>query len=273
MSGEIQKPLNIVRDAFSIEYGGHQKTVVLDDDDPTPIHLNEIYEFFGSPPNKEPKQWSRLPDGIGAIAARCRDLKVGKSHLWKVKRGKHLGGTWTDSVVAHAYVMYLSPDAKVAIIKGYQEYVRELRDPGLKAKRAYDAYLAQGRTPTWINWRFRNIGSQKILTSTMSDHNCKRIGDDNPYAEANTSISLAVTGKTPRENRAEKGLTRHDAQWDYQEEEEQAARDYVQVLAIRKIKDTSADGNRECVACVRVATSAMKRMRSEVLGQGCNAQS
>src|SRR4051812_22460431 len=72
------------------------------------VSLTDMWKASGSPVNKAPKDWQVTEQGSGFIADLARNLNVAKNHIWKSRRGKHLGGTWAHWQVALAYAKYLS---------------------------------------------------------------------------------------------------------------------------------------------------------------------
>jgi hypothetical protein len=134
---------------------------------------------------------------------------------------EHPLGSWQ---VSPDYAKSLSHDLHPFVNEVFRGWVEEKADSGLKIERAVSAFERRGKSPEWIAQRFKGINARNALTGTMRDHNCKVNGPrDNPYAEATRSITMAVTGSTPREIKEAKGLPSSAPTRDHMEEHELAA--------------------------------------------------
>lgn len=227
-------------------------------DDARLLSLTDMWKAEGSPKNKAPKDWLATDQGKGFVDHLSKNLNVATNHIWKGRRGKHLGGTWAHWQIALAYAKYLSHEFHRQANEALREFAREAADPGLKAERAITGYQRQGYDLAWIERRFSGKVNRKAMTSTMADHNSKRIGQDNPFAEGTRSISLAVLGKTPKEIRAEKGLSDSARTRDYLSTEELISIEWAEIQARKLMINEAADGNAECVDACRRAGRAVK---------------
>lgn len=61
--------------------------------------LNDLWVIAGSPKNKNPYEWQRLPTSEEFISSACKILNTEKSRIIKSKRGKG-GGTYGVRQVA-----------------------------------------------------------------------------------------------------------------------------------------------------------------------------
>jgi hypothetical protein len=56
-----------------------------------------------------------LTAGTGFIADLAKSLNVGKTHICKSMRGRHLGGTWVHWQIVLAYAKHLSPELRAVL--------------------------------------------------------------------------------------------------------------------------------------------------------------
>lgn len=224
------------------------------------VSLTQMWEAAGRPENKDPRQWRKQPQAKSFIDHMARTLDVAKSHIVSAAKGGRGGGgeTWAHWQVAMAYAKYLSHDFHQFVNEAFREWAEEKADPALKMKRAVSGYQARGKADTWIVERKEGIVTRKALVSTMADHNCRRKGDDNPFAEATRAISLAVLGKTPREIKADRGLPASARTRDNLDEYELVRIRFAESESKRLMQVEAADGNGECVECCRRAARATR---------------
>lgn len=229
-------------------------------DDEKFVSLTEIWKASGSDNAKTPARYLRNDHASEFISSLARNLKVQICTLTKVRRGKHLGGTWGHWQVAMAYAKWVNPDFHQAVNEGFRRWHEEEKNPGLKIDRGIEKYLKQGRSIEWVSRRVDGKVTRKELMGTMSDHNCKTNGKhDNPFAEATRSISLVVIGKTPSEFRKEKGLVKkNQLTRDQFTERELTRMKFAESEAAHMIRDEAADGNKECLGCIKAACEAVK---------------
>lgn len=251
-----EKPVGkeLATKSVAFNYGGVD---VLFDDDRL-VSLTSMWKAEGSPKNKAPKDWLATDQGKGFVDHLAQNLNVATNHIWKGRRGKHLGGTWSHWQIALAYAKYLSHEFHRQANEALREFAREAADPGLKAERAIAGYERQGYDHEWIERRFSGIVNRKALTGTMRDHNAKQIGNDNPYAEGTRSIYLSVIGKTPKEIKAGKGLAKSARTRDHLSTEELISIEWAEIQARKLMVNEAADGNAECVDACRRAGRAVK---------------
>ena len=220
------------------------------------VNLTQMWEADGRPANKDPREWRRK-EGRKFIADLGLHLNVAESHIIFAQRGKGKA-TWAHWQIALAYAKYLSTAFHRFVNEAFREWAEEKADPGLKMQRAVDGYRRGGKPDPWIVERKEGIVTRKAMVSTMADHNCRRAGDDNPFAEATRAISLAVLGKTPREIKAARGLPASARTRDNLDEYELVRIRFAESESKRLMQSEAADGNRECVDCCRRAARAVK---------------
>lgn len=89
------------------------------------FNATTVADRFG----KKPIEWLRLPETDRYLDALCRRLKVGKSHFYRAKRGKHGGGTWFHPKLGIPFARWLDMDFAVwcdeqidALIRGTHQH-------------------------------------------------------------------------------------------------------------------------------------------------------
>jgi hypothetical protein len=216
------------------------------------ISLNTIYAAAGSPAFHEPKFWLRSVECEKFIENLCLELKVDKSHLIKVTRGKG-GGTWAHWKIAAKYACHLEPKLESAILDVFRERVQEEIDPELGIKRSRERAIAswrrQGRNEDWIEQRCSQIDNWHGFTDTLKAHGVQGEG----YGRCADSLNVPILGGTSKQIRKERQIATKSLR-DGLDEVENAAINFAQVLAKKKIKDNNIIGNRLCAtACYQSA--------------------
>lgn len=221
------------------------------------VNLTQMHEAAGRPAGKEPAVWKRRDDAASFIKDLASSLNVSQSHVLNSMRGKG-GASWAHWQIGLAYAKYLSHEFHRFVNEAFREWTEEKADPGLKLDRAVDAYQQRGLSDEWISERLEGKLQRKALTQTMADHNCRKLGNDNPFAEGTRSISLQVLGQTPREIRESKGLAKSARTRDFLDKHELTRLRFAESEAERLMKSEGSDGNRECVEACRRAGRAVK---------------
>jgi len=221
--------------------------------------LTDLWRAAGSDPSKKPAEWLRSKAAVDFIASLASNLKVGIPTLTKVRKGKHLAGTWAHWQAGMAYAEWINPTFHQVVNAGFLRWLEEERNPSLKLERGVKKLLSKGFTREWINTRLEGIVTRKELTDTMADHGCKQAGKLNPYVEATRSVTLAAIGQTPKEFRADKGLVKKSQLTrDAMTSRELMRIAFAESEAKAMIQETAADGNGECLSAVRTACKAVK---------------
>lgn len=237
---EIQKTLTFEQRELRFKQANH--VVIFPIDENGLVHLNPMWERVGRPANKEPWNWSRLPDGETSIDTASKNLNLGKSQVWKVKRGKHSGGTWAHWRIAIAYGIYLDPQAKYEVIEGFAKHAEEAADPGLKMDRAIDGYKKRGWDDKAIEVRIRQITNKKALDGTLKTHDVDHQG----YPLCYDAFNIKILGGTSRECKHVLGLKDHEPLRDALDTVHNAAIDFAQILSREKIIRDNVRGNAPC---------------------------
>ena len=155
---------------IEIPYNG--QTFFIDIAEGNMVSLNRIYEISGTPKNKDPRQWIRLPTTKSVMES----MNVGKSHILKTKRGEG-GGTWAHWQLALSYAQYLSPELHLAVNQVFKDRLEETIDPELGIsrgkERAVKKWQDQGHDAQWIADREHHVSTRKVYIDTLLTHDVK----------------------------------------------------------------------------------------------------
>lgn len=108
------------------------------------FNATEAASKFG----RKPVEWIRLPDTIRYMGSLARQLKVGKSHLLRIKRGRG-GATWMPPKLAVAFARWLDDDFAVWCDCQIDDIIRGKQD--------------------WSRTRHLSAASAKLLAATVKD--------------------------------------------------------------------------------------------------------
>lgn len=251
MGNEIQKAFEIKGMTVPVDSKGR-------------VNLTSLWIAAGRPKSKNPDFWLKnasTREFISSLAAKSRSGIPDLLH--KVNGNVPSRGTWGHWQIALAYAKWLSPEFHQYVNEGFRQWQEEEKDPGLKIDRALDRWRQLGKEEEWIKTRFDGQLQRKALCNTLSDHNCRPTERENPYAEITNSGNLAVLGKTAKEYREAKGLAKTVATRDHMQRHELAGLNFFEAMTEKRVKDTAADGNAQCVACAKeVGTVVKQAMRS-----------
>jgi hypothetical protein len=228
-------------------------TFLLDVAEGNLMSLNAIYAAAGSPANKEPWRWLDTEGAIHFIDSICEILNLAKTQVLKTKRGRHGGGTWAHWKVATKYAAYLEPALENIILDVFRERVQEEANPELSIKRGRDRAIAawrrQGKTEDWIEQRCKQIDSWHGFTDTLKEHGVTGDG----YGRCADSLNVPILGGTSKQIRKARSIVGKSLR-DGLDEVENAAINFAQVLAKKKIKEDNVHGNYRCsIACYKSA--------------------
>ena len=91
------------------------------------VNLTRARKAVGSPENKLPRDWKRLPQTVEFIEKVAEKLNVEKSHIMFSERGR-FGGTYAHWQIFLAYAKYLSPDFHMWANQVVKEWFEEMAD-------------------------------------------------------------------------------------------------------------------------------------------------
>lgn len=225
--------------------------------------LNDLWEIAGSPGNKDPRQWVRLPQALEFFQSAERFLNVGKSHIIRTKRGKG-GGTYGVKQVALEYAQYLDADLAVVVNEVFFQRIEEERNPELIGKRYIDAYKRRGKSDDWIATRLKGIQTRNLFTDTLKSHKVIGLG----YRNCTNAIYRPLFGGNASLIREKKNIVSTTANTrDCMTRTELIAVELAESLATDHIEENNVIGNRKCEIvsenasrCVAGAVSRFKRM-------------
>lgn len=205
------------------------------------VNLTDLWRAIGSPENKEPRQWVRLPQSIEFIEAVCRNLNVEKSHVLKSSSGKG-GGTWANRLIAVSYAGYLSPDLQIWINQVFLERLREEHNPDLIAERFINTYHRKGFSDRRIKLRFDSIQSNKAHREVLRQHGV----DGHGQAICANNINVGVVRVQKKTYLKKHGYDEKENFRDCVTDSELAAITLAEILADEKIEKDKIIGNLPC---------------------------
>lgn len=208
------------------------------------VNLNDMWIAAGSPANKDPRQWIRLPTTADLIEV-CA-FNVEKSHILRSIRGR-AGGTWAIPNLAVAYAKYLSPQFHAWANEVIVERIQEHDDPELgmerARQRAIGTYRRRGQSDQWIQRRLEGIETRVKFTETLQEHGVTQSWD---YAACTDAINRPVLGGTAREVKINRGLKPKANLRDSCTKLELSALNFAESLATHEIEELNLNGVGEC---------------------------
>lgn len=203
--------------------------------------LNDLWIIAGSPENKDPRQWVRLPQVLEFMQSAEKFLNVGKSHIIKSKRGKG-GGTYGIRQVALEYAQYLDADLAVLVNEVFFQRLEEEKNPDLIGKRYIEAYKRKGKSREWIAARLQGIDTRNAFTDVLKAHDVTGKG----YGKCTDAIYKPLYGCTAKGIRERKSLPQHGSIRDNMSRTELIAVQLAESLASDTIEKRNIRGNRPC---------------------------
>jgi hypothetical protein len=224
------------------------------------VDLNGIWRDAGSPKNREPKEWAKLPSAKEFLANLAKNSNGGQSPVWKTQRGKATGGTWGHWKAAVEYAGYLSPEFKSRVYDALREWAEEQADPGLKIERGVLGAKYLGWSDERIKARFDGIMKRNVLTDTLQAHKIERRG----YAICSDEINKPILGGTAAQFKAREGIPPKALTRDHIPSPKLNAIAFAESMAAAAIDARDANGTDQCAkvcrAAAEAAANAMKAM-------------
>lgn len=217
------------------------------------VCLTDMWRAQGSPANKEPTQWIRLPQTQALVQVLSQNM--GLSHIYKSRRGKS-GGTYAIPDLAIAYAEHLSSEFHAWALNAVKERIEEEANPELAynrgRERAVKGWKRQGRSDDWIQDRVNGIENYKQHTAVLKAHGVRRDGRVNGYAICADAINQQVLGCSSKKGQTilgvKKGLR------DRLSRVQLTALSLAEALADNDIETNVLKGNYPCRdACSRAA--------------------
>lgn len=216
--------------------------------------LNGLWEFAGKPENKDPRQWSRLPETESFINSVCRFLNVEKSHIIKSRRGKG-GGTRGVRQVILEYAKYLDTDLSVLVNEVFFERIEEEKNPDLIIDRGIATYKRRGKSDEWITKRLKGKLKRRLFTDCLEAHDVEGVG----YGKCTNATYSLFANSNAFTIRKQKGLSKTASLRDNMSEFELSAIEFSETLSMQTIERENLHGNDQCaLACRRSSTIIAK---------------
>lgn len=179
---------------LKISYNGND--FLLDVAEGKLVSLNAIYEIVGSPINKEPYEWKRLPQTQELIEALTKKLNVAKIEIIKTSRARadRGGGTWSHWQLAIEYAIYLGgAEFKIALTNAILDFNLVLK--ALQEFEVSDEILEDCKCPLYV-YAIREVdtGNVKIGISKDPEERLKQLQTAN-------SSKLELIGFNEAKNR------------------------------------------------------------------------
>jgi hypothetical protein len=203
--------------------------------------LNDLWILAGSPQNKDPRQWQRLPQAEEYLKSVSKILNVGFSHIIKSKRGKG-GGTYGIKHVVLEYAQYLDADLGVLVNEVFFQSVEEEKNPDLIVDRAINTYKRKGKNERWIAQRIQGKISRSAFTSTLASHGVEREG----FRNCTNAIYSHLYGGGTNVIREKKNLPKTANIRDHMSIAELMAVGLAEALASEDIEKNDLRGNGKC---------------------------
>jgi hypothetical protein len=231
------------------------------------VSLNDLWKAAGSPANRDPRQWARLPQTIRFIAHVQRELNVGKSHICQSSRGCN-GGTWAHWKLALDYAAYLSESLKDHIYEVFKERIEEDHDPELGfqrwQERAERKYQQDGRSKEWVAARLRAILSRHAETDALKAHGIIEAKD---YARLTNETYRGLFGGAAKQLKERRGVPERANLRDHLDEVELVSVTLAETLARHKIERDGRQGFRACAdACRSSARHVAEAVKKDLGG-------
>lgn len=224
------------------------------------ISLTDMWKAQGSPENRNPSQWLRLPDTERLMSVLVKE-NVGLSPIYKTRKGKG-GGTFGIPKLAIAYAEYLSPEFHSWALGALIERIEEDADPELAInrgrERAIKTWRRQGKGNDWIDTRTKGVEQRRQFTDTLKEH-----GVNQPwqFGVCTNEIYKPILGSSAKEVKKERNLPEKANLRDSLDEVENAAVALAEALTRKKLGDNNNCGFKVCrTACTESANQVKKAL-------------
>lgn len=214
--------------------------------------LTDMWREIGSPENKSLKKWLDLDSTRAFIDAASKILKVDKTDLLTVKRGKS-GGTWGHQNILLEYAQYLDPKLAVELNELFFKIKEEESNPELSIERAKTNWRKQGKSEKWISMRIMSMEERKSFTHTLKEHGVSGVG----YKNCTNAVYKHLWGGGADMIRAKKKLPDGANCRDFMSEKELAGVRLAEILAEENIQANNARGNKESEMYCEVASKSV----------------
>lgn len=219
------------------------------------LSLNDIWQAAGSPANKDPRQWVRLPNVIQLLDTVTRMLNVGKSHILKATKGKG-GGTLAHWQLAMTYAEYISPEFQVEVNETYRQVKAEEANPELTVDRAVLNFQKKGMGPEHAEQRVSGVVARKRLTRIAAEHGVHtpegfQLLTNSSYGPLWGGGKAVVCQKL--------GIERTANPRDHMSITQLRALELAELLGGNKIEADGLNGDHQCAEACRIAAQNVAR--------------
>jgi hypothetical protein len=234
-----------------VRYNG----VTIHQDEEHRVSMTDLWRAAGSPKDKRPVDWLALPSSLGFMAAACRLLKVEKSHLLKIQKGRH-GATFAHPLISLEYSQAVDHDLSVVVNHSFLERQAEEKNPDLTVNRAIRNYQEKGYTDGQIRARLLGITTRKDFVSVLARHGVHKHG----YRLCTNATYEPLWGGPAAHIRVRKNLPEKANTREHMSEKELVGLHLAELLAAESIETTRARGNEQCATQCRRAAQSVAQM-------------
>lgn len=217
--------------------------------------LNDLWKMLGSPSGRDPRHWSSLVETVRYLESECKSSNVGKSDIWKSKRGNN-GGTYATKRVFLEYARYLNKDLAVQINEVFLQEIKAQQNPELYLDKARAAYKRKGKGDEWVDKRFKGISTRNALTHTLSHHGCKT-GKD--FSRCTRASYEGLFGRSVPALREALNITEKQSIRDNMSSTQLTILELSEDLAKKKIEGKNINGAKNCANTCRDASQAISQ--------------
>jgi hypothetical protein len=206
------------------------------------ISLTDIFKLSGKGEKNKPAEWLRSEVAVQLIDTLQDILKVGKSHLLIVQKGR-TGNTFANKQLALAYAKYLDPKLHVAVNQIFFERLNEEKNPELIFQRGIDIYKSKGKDAAWIDERFKGVHSRKQFTRSLARHG---VSSQKGFQDCTNAIYAPLYGGNTKLIRAKKDIDSKTSIRDSMSKSELMAVSLAEELAKEAIEKHNMNGTDQC---------------------------
>jgi len=225
------------------------------------LNMADMWKAAGSPPNKRPAQFMRLPTTLELT--RALEESVGLSHTFQTQIGRGKG-VLAHPLMAVSYAKYLSAEFHLWANRVVLDRIEESDNPELALRRTYDRVVAlwrkQGRSDKWIQHRLATVSVRHKFTDTLKEHG---LSEGVEYAACTNAIYKPVLGCTAKEALIQRDLPKSANLRDHLEVCDLAAVALSEASAEELIAELELFGQSECENACRATAGAIARARED----------
>ena len=206
------------------------------------LSLTDLWKASGKTDKCKPAEWIRGDVASQLIESLLDILKVEKSHLLKVQKGRG-GNTFANKQLALAYAKWLDPKLHFAVNQIFFERIAEEKNPDLILDRAVDTYKRKGKTDAWIGERLQGKATRINFTKTLAAHGVTGSG----YKDCTNAIYEPLWNGSASIIRLKKGIKKTANTRESMTTIELAAVRLVELLTAENIEKSAIFGSEKCI--------------------------